>query len=79
MQLAFAQMGNGSHGGKSPFKRGVYIIRSNACQECDEIDLMNYMELVSREVLERNAHILEELGNLPKWGTAFDQLAEILT
>lgn len=65
--------------GKSPFKKGVYIIRNNVCRECDEVDLMDYMELVSKEARERNAHILENLSDLPKWGTAFDQLAEILT
>lgn len=65
--------------GKSPFKKGIYIIRNNVCRECDEVDLMDYTELVPREARERNAHILEELGDIPKWGTAFDQLAEILT
>lgn len=65
--------------GKSPFKKGVYIIRNSICRECDEVDLTDYMELVPREVRERNAHILENLSDLPKWGTAFDQLAEILT
>ena len=65
--------------GRNPFKKGVYLIRGNICCECNESDLMNYMELVPQKTREHNAQILEDLSTLPKWGTVFNQLAELLT
>lgn len=64
---------------KNPFRKGVYIIRNNIVRECNESDLMDYMELVPQEVREHNAQLLEDLSTLPKWGAVFNQLAELLT